>query len=63
VERQLGGTTRFDWRVEGLQVTLQLPPMQMRRGPAVSPAAGTAESGAGGAPAGVAETVRAYPLS
>jgi PAS domain S-box-containing protein len=31
VERQLGGTTRFDWQAEGLEVTLQLPARQLRR--------------------------------
>ncbi len=31
VERQLGGTTQFDWQAAGLEVTLQLPARQLRR--------------------------------
>jgi PAS domain S-box-containing protein len=30
VERQLGGTTRFDWPEQGLACTLTLPPQQLR---------------------------------
>jgi two-component sensor histidine kinase len=31
VERQLGGTSDFDWRSEGLEVTIHLPARQVRR--------------------------------
>ncbi len=31
VERQLGGTSAFDWRPEGLEVTIHLPARQVRR--------------------------------
>jgi len=31
VERQLGGTSEFDWRPDGLEVTLHLPARQLRQ--------------------------------
>lgn len=37
VERQLGGAVRFDWRPDGLECTLVLPPGQLRQPPADRP--------------------------